>query len=80
MDADSMKYFYVRQIFKEEFMELKRQNEDSAIGLKKRNKRKAPLLFRTKQNKQDAIQAEQDQILQEIEVCFIKTLPYHQTQ
>ncbi|POM74551.1 Hypothetical protein PHPALM_8491 [Phytophthora palmivora] len=67
MDAETKKYSQIRQRVVEEMNDAKKMEEELQFGLKKRNKRQAPLLNRFQELKAEADRVQQAQILEEIE-------------
>ncbi|KAI9992746.1 hypothetical protein PInf_014614 [Phytophthora infestans] len=67
MDAETQKYSSIRQRVVEQFNDAKQTEEELRFGLKKRNKRQAPLLNRFQELKTEADRVQQVQRMEEIE-------------
>lgn len=67
MDGESRKYLFIKQNFIEEFEQAQQTEKELEFGLKKRNKNKAPLLYRFREMVEEADKAQQARILEDIE-------------
>lgn len=67
MDRESCKYMFIKQNLLEEFQEAQQAEKELEFGLKKRNKNKAPLLYRFREMVEEADKAQQERILEDIE-------------
>ncbi|GMF17605.1 unnamed protein product [Phytophthora lilii] len=67
MDAETQKYSRIHQRVREELDEARQMEEELHFGLKKRNKRHAPLLNRFQELKEEADRVQQAQLAEEIE-------------
>jgi hypothetical protein len=67
MDAETQKYSSIHQRVREELDEARQMEEELHFGLKKRNKRHAPLLNRFQELKADADRVQQAQLAEESE-------------
>ncbi|OWZ23115.1 hypothetical protein PHMEG_0002072 [Phytophthora megakarya] len=69
MDAETLKYSRIRERVVEDMNDAARMEQELHFGLKKRNKRRAPLLNRFQELKAEADRRQQTHILEEIEQC-----------
>lgn len=67
MDAETVKYAFIKRRFLEEYEETNNANAELQFGLKKRNKNKAPLLSRFREMKQEADKEQHARIQADIE-------------
>ncbi|KUF87526.1 hypothetical protein AM588_10001514 [Phytophthora nicotianae] len=67
MDTETHKYSLIRQRVVKQFNDTKQTEEELHFGLKKRNKRQAPLLNRFQELKAEADRVQQAQRMEEIE-------------
>ncbi|KAG6586742.1 uncharacterized protein IUM83_16690 [Phytophthora cinnamomi] len=67
MDAETMKYSKIHERVREDLDDARQMEEELHFGLKKRNKRQAPLLNRFQELKAEADRVQHEQVLEEIQ-------------